>query len=92
MELLVDLVLPDAVRLMTDFAHDSFLSDRDPDRARAIHRVSGRLALTAFEMERTIPAESHCPSKRHHRPKDTSLKPVIGRISTLFLRALVSDE
>jgi hypothetical protein len=62
----VDLAPADAVRLMTEFAEDPFLSERDPERARTVQRVSANLALTAVEIDSTVPAESPRRRKRHH--------------------------
>jgi hypothetical protein len=73
MELLteMDLSPEEAIQMMTDFAMDPFLTDRDPDRARSVQRVSASLALTGVEIDSNVAAESRVHRKRHRRPKDS---------------------
>jgi hypothetical protein len=66
----IDLAPQDAIQIMTDFAQDPFLSDRDPDRSRMIQRFAANFALTACEIESSVPAKSPRHQKRRHRTKE----------------------
>jgi hypothetical protein len=66
----IDLMPQDAIQIMTDFAQDPFLSDRDPDRARIIQQLAANFARTVGEIEPCVTAKSPRHQKRRHRIKD----------------------